>query len=253
MQEGTQLQSFKGSAPVGNAANLKDLLQSRSEEIAKVLPRHVTPERLAKTLLVAVNRQPELLKCTQSSILESVMRAAELGLDLSGTLGEAYLVPFGNAATFIPGYRGLAKLARQTGEIGRIEADVVYENDKFDFVKGTEFRLAFYPLVKGDRGSIVGAYALAEFKDGGVQADFMTVTELEAIREMSRGKNGPAWKNSTPEMYKKTVFRRLAKWLPLSGEKWDSALAADNSEHTIDIPSVEIPAPTTDDLKPEKS
>jgi hypothetical protein len=35
-------------------------------------------------------------------------------------------------------------------------------------------------------------------------------------------------------MGKKTCFRRLSKWLPLSGEKWNAALVADNADYDFD-------------------
>lgn len=218
-------------AAVGKTATMKALLERMLPEIQKVIPRHVTPERMLKTVMVAVNRTPQLLRCTQESVMESLMRAGELGLDVSGTLGEAYLVPFGNQCTLIPGYRGLAKLARQSGDVKRIEANAVYENDDFDFVEGTEARLTLRRNLGDDRGELVGFYALAEFKDGGIQADFMTAADVEKVRQKAQSKNSPAWKEHFDEMGRKTVFRRLAKWLPLSGEKWDKIVELDNADY----------------------
>lgn len=246
LSEETAVVRYDALAPIGTKRNLQGLLERQMGALRQVLPRHVTPERLVKTLMVAINRQPELLECTQESVLESVGRAGELGLDLSGTLGEAYLVPFNNKvkirgqevwrkqATFIPGYRGLAKLARQSGEVKRIEANVVYEKDDFDFAQGTEFRLQYRRSLETDRGTKMGAYALVEFKDGGFQADWMTVAEIERIRQRAKSKDSPAWRNDWDEMGKKTVFRRLSKWLPLSGEKWTAVLEADNADYGFD-------------------
>ena len=49
---------------------------------------------LLKIALVAVSKNELLMKCSQTSILQSVMTAAQLGLDCGGALGSAYLVPF---------------------------------------------------------------------------------------------------------------------------------------------------------------
>ena len=87
---------FQPLAPIGSASALKGLLEQQRNGIAQALPKHVTPERLIKTMLVAANRTPDLLQCTQASVLETINRAAELVLDLYGTLGEAYPVPFNN-------------------------------------------------------------------------------------------------------------------------------------------------------------
>ncbi|QDU34315.1 recombination and repair protein RecT [Poriferisphaera corsica] len=116
---------FSIHAPVQTHATLKDFLGQSVDRLADVAPKHFTPERLVKMVLLAANHQPKILKCTALSILEATMTAAELGLDCSGTKGEAYLVPFNCRvgsdyqlqAKLLPGYKGLAKLARQSGEI----------------------------------------------------------------------------------------------------------------------------------------
>lgn len=235
---------YEPMAEVGSVGDLKSMLGQLSDSIRETLPKHVTPERLIKTMLVAANRNPDLLQCTQSSVIETISRASELGLDLSGTLGEAYPVPFNNRVkdqwfkqcTLIIGYRGLAKLARQSGEIARIDADVVYEHDKFVFRKGTNGCCEFEPNWRGDRGPAIGAYAYTQFKDGGEQYDFMTVGEIDEIRKRSKSgndRNGNpvgAWKSDWAEMAKKTVFRRLSKWLPLSAEKFQQAIEIDNND-----------------------
>ncbi len=246
-QEGAVVK-FYPKEPIGSRKNLQDLLNQQMGALRQILPKHVTPERLVKTLLVTVNRTPDLMLCTQESVLESIFRAAELGLDVSGTLGEAYLVPFNNRvkaadgteawqkqATFIPGYRGLAKLARQSGEVANIEANVVYTEDLFDFEQGTNFHLTYKRSLADTRGKVLGAYALVTFKDGTHHADFMTEADVEKVRQRAMSKNSPAWKQHWDEMARKTVFRRLAKWLPLSGEKYQKAVEIDNEDFDFDL------------------
>lgn len=246
--------NYNPMTPIGTPGALKALLESQKGSIAQMLPKHITPERLFKTMLVAANRTPDLMKCTQASLLETINRAAELGLDLSGTLGEAYPVPFNNRAKdgsgrdvwvtqcqLIIGYRGFAKLARQSGEIAKIEADIVCVNDVFTMTKGSNGSCDFAPCLTGDRGDIVGAFAYVRFKDGSEQYDFMATADIEKIRMRSKSgaagkdsqyakKGDPmgAWKSDWGEMAKKTVFRRVAKWLPLSTEKFVAAMELDN-------------------------
>src|SRR5579864_7308673 len=238
---------YEANAPIGSSGTLKTLLEQSMSSLAQVLPRHITPEHLLKTALVAANRNPELLKCTQASIVESLYKAAELGLSVSGSLGEGFIIPFNNKVTnkstgketwiiqaqFVPGYPGLTKLARQSGEVKRIEAEVVYSNDKFLYKKGKTPVLDFEPLLTGDRGKMLGAYALAELSDGDIQTDWMTVEDIEKVRQRSKAKNGPAWSFSFGEMSRKTVFRRLAKWLPLSSEKFSKAIELSDQEFDI--------------------
>src|SRR5579859_3992805 len=159
-EKGLEKFKYNALAPIGSGSSLKNLFDLNRSAIEAIIPKHLTPDRLLRTLLVAYNHTPGLAKCTQSSLIECVIKAAELGLSLSGTLGEAYLVPFSNKirskrpdgsfderwvdqATLILGYRGLAKLARNSGEISRLEAEMVYSRDTFVFRQGTDFRLTF--------------------------------------------------------------------------------------------------------------
>lgn len=258
---------FEPLKPMGSALTLKQMLKDQEGALSQVLPKHVTPERLIKTMLVAANRNPVLLKCTQASIVETISRAGELGLDLSGTLGEAYPVPFNNKvkvddkdvwlmqATLIIGWRGLAKLARQSGEVSRLEAEAVYENDHFLYQKGSDFRVEFRPSLTGDSGPLLGYYAYARLKDGAEQAEYMTAGAVARIRNSSKSKDSPAWVNHPDEMGRKVVFKRLAKWLPLSAEKFQQAIELDNAEFDMDalLPETTAPAATglVLDLEPE--
>jgi recombination protein RecT len=138
-----------------------------------------------------------------------------LGLLPDAQLGEAYFVPRKGKVCLDPGYRGLIKLARQ-GDIGFVEAEILCENDKTLYVLGDESR--FESIVNWrDRGPMVGVYAIAKYRDGGIAARaVMTRAQVEAIRAGSQNANGPAWTNYFDEMAKKTALRRLAKLLPLS-------------------------------------
>ena len=274
MANDDKLVKYTPTQPVGTRATLRAIVDQQKESFFELMPKHVTKERLLKTLSLAVNINPQLLECTQGSVMNGIARSAELGLDLSITTGEAYLVPFNNniaprgqpkrfvmQATFIPGYRGLAKLARQSGMITRIESEVIHEIDLvprgdgepgFILQKGTDFRLKYLQYIGNEKkGEPVGAYCLAEFKDGGYQAEFMSVDEIEAVRQQAKSKNSPAWTVHWPQMARKTVFRRLAKWLPLSNERYLLALEADNADYESDDspPIIDL---TAGDSKTEK-
>jgi recombination protein RecT len=199
-------------------ANLKALLDRAKGSIAAVLPKHLTPERLLKVALSATSRNPALLACTPQSILLAVMQASELGLEIGGLLGDAYFVPFKEQAQLIVGYRGMIKLARQSGEIKVLEAHVVREGDTFELEYGLEPRLVHKPAMSGELGKVIAVYAIARFKDGGYQVDVMTLAEIEAIRLRSKAVNDGPWNTDYAEMARKTVVRRLCKYLPLSPE-----------------------------------
>lgn len=238
-----QRAQFRPLDPVGTPNALKSLMESQKNGLGQMLPKHITPERLFKTMLVAANRNPDILKCTQSSILETINRAAELGLDLSGTLGEAYPVPFNNKVKdngterwvmqcqLIIGYRGMEKLAWQSGEVESIDAEVVYLNDTFKFKKGTEVLVEWEPCLRGDRGEAIGAYACVKMKSGGKLARFLTTADIEKIRNSSKSANSPAWRNWWDEMARKCALKRTLKDAPLSTEKFTRAMEADADDH----------------------
>ena len=208
---------------------LKSTLETNSKAFSAILPKHVTVERVIKVVLSATARNPDLLKCTRQSFVLAVMQAAELGLEIGGLLGEAYLVPFKHTwtdskgqheeqrATCIVGYRGLINLARRSGQIHSIGARVVHQRDVFHVDLAGE-SIQHHPDLGDDPGPLVAVYAIARFKDGGQQVEVMTRGQVNAIKDRSpAGKSGP-WITDFDEMARKTVVRRLAKYLPLSPE-----------------------------------
>lgn len=200
------------------------------KQFAAALPRvGITPERMTRFALTALNRSPGLLKCEPTSFLGCVVQSAQLGLDPSGITGEAYLVPFKDTCTFIIGYRGLLKLARRSGKVTEAAAHVVREKDTFEYEYGLDSKLVHKPA-DGDRGDVVYAYAYAKFTDGGRAFEVMSRAEIEKVRAQSKaGNNGP-WVTHPEEMARKTVFRRLAKWLPLEPEDYRAVELAGQEE-----------------------
>lgn len=246
---------------------IKLQLEKGKALIAQVAPKHLTADRMVRLAMLAVSKQPKLAECSGMSILKSMMVASELGLEPGGALGHGYLTPYKvNQAKrgerpiyvmecqFIAGYRGLAKLARNSGEIEIVEAHPVYPGDKFVVRRGTVSELVHEPdyLSGEDRGDkAVCYYALARYKSGAVQFEVMTRSQIERIMHatQSKGEYGP-WVDHFDEMARKTCIRRLAKSLPLESEKFARALemsdARDEGDADIEIPAdvvaVEEPA-----------
>jgi recombination protein RecT len=227
-------------------ATIKDLLEKAKPSISAVLPKHLTPERLLKVALSATARTPALLACTPASILLAVMQAAELGLEVGGLLGEAYFVPFKTTVQLIVGYRGLIKLARNSGQLRTIEASVVHENDKFEIEFGLENKLVHKPCLAGAPGETVCVYAIARYKDDAYQVEVMTRAEVDAIRARSQASAAGPWVTDYDEMAKKTVLRRLLKTGPLSPEvaralEHETAIEQNIASPIIDVTMLEEP------------
>lgn len=221
----TAIETRKPSA----AATLRDLLEKAKPKLAEVTPKHLSADRLVRIAVASCSKTPQLLQCSPTSVLNSVMQAAQLGLEPGGPLGDAYLVPYKNECTLIVGYRGLVSLARRSGQIISIEAHVVHERDRFVCKYGLDSVLVHEPDWSADPGAVIAVYAVARLRDGGVQYEVMTKAQVEAIRTRSRaGSSGP-WVSDWAEMARKTVVRRLCKYLPLSVEM---AEALDLDERT---------------------
>jgi recombination protein RecT len=209
---------------------VRDQFKAMEKELVTVLPKHLTPERMTRIALNCIRNVPKLLECDRQSLLAAIMRASQLGLEPDGVLGQAYLIPYGKQVQFIVGYRGLIDLARRSGEVSNIVAREVYANDTFTINWADEIPFKHEPLLRGERGEITHFWALARFKDGGFHWDYMTVGEVEAVRDKSQGYQAAAkwkkgdviespWTHHFVEMGKKTVIRRIAKFLPMSVQR----------------------------------
>lgn len=231
----------------------RDLLEKMKPQMALALPKHVKADRLARIVLTCVQKTPGLLECTRESLLGCVIQAAQLGLEPDGTLGHAYLIPYKTTCTLIPGYKGLLKLARQSGEISSITAHVVHAADEFRYSFGLDETLVHIPAVppadadeNWDPGVMAYVYAVARLKDGTKQFDVMDRWEVNRIRSRSRASNAGPWVTDYEEMAKKTVLRRLCKMLPASvelqtavalDERADAGIAQE-LENVIDVQAV---------------
>jgi recombination protein RecT len=215
------------------------LLKTKQGEIAKMLPKHLNAERLLKVAQIAATTTPALAKCDVASLVGAIGQCAQMGLEPNTVLGHAYLVPFNtkrkdangnerwvNSVQVIIGYKGLIDLARRSGQIVSIAAHEVCTNDKFELVYGLDEKLIHTPAL-GERGTVLGFYSVAKLKDGGHCFEFMSLMQVQEIMKatQSKGKYGP-WQDHFTEMGRKTVIRRLAKYLPLSIE-FQTAAALD--------------------------
>lgn len=212
----------KALKPKSPAQTIHEYLKKMGPEIARALPKHMDPDRLARVAMTVIRTNPQLLQCNVQSLMGAVMQCAQLGLE-PGLLGHAYLIPFRNTkqntmdVQFIIGYRGMIDLARRSGNIQSIYAHAVYENDEFEYEYGLQPALKHKPAMT-DRGKIIGFYAVAHFKDGGYQFEFMPIEEIEKRRQRSKAANNGPWVTDFEEMGKKTVIRHMFKYLPVSVE-----------------------------------
>lgn len=223
------------------AEDFKGLLAKNRDAIAAALPKHFTPDRMIRIAATAYSSTPLLQKCTLPSLCSAVLKASEAGLEPSHVTGECYLVPFSNKgtyeATLIVGYKGLMKLARNSGELRSIRAVAVYEKDEFSYEEGLRPNIIHMPTLEENRGDLIYVYAVAQLKDNDdPQFVVLTRADVEKVRAASKsGKSeyGP-WNNWYEEMAKKTAIKRLCKMLPMSIEA-QTVIHEDEQRDLIDI------------------
>lgn len=228
----------------------KVLPPDKRSAIARSLPSHVPMARFERNLSNVLMQTPKLMKCDPRLVFREVSKIAALGLYCDPALGEAYLITGWNAREkreepqIRIGYRGLMKLARQSGEIASLYAHEVYANDRIECHLGADKRLIHEPVLFGDRGPVIGYYAVVKYKGGETDFEPMTMDQIYAIRERSDGwkaykagrvKSTP-WATDEEEMAKKTALRRLCKRIPQSPDLADAWKLEDaGEERMVDV------------------
>lgn len=216
--------------------SLRHALTKMSVAALQLAPEYEV-KRVFRVMLEATRRNPILLECEQGSLVECAMAGVELGLEVGGVMGEAWLVPFrdkrrGKIAQFVVGYRGFVHLAKRDGFAG-LEARIVHAEDLYEVHYGTAPRIEHRPTWKGP---IVSAYAVA-FERERSQFEVMTLEQLQRVRDdvldkikEDWSKQQSPWTRNLDEMYRKTPIRRLSKTLGLTG-KMRRAIELEDAQH----------------------
>ena len=222
----------------------KQELVAREGHLRSLLPQAMTVDKFQGIVVAAVADNMDLLDCDRGSLLKACLSAAELGLSLNKSMGEADILKVWdgrlkkNVAQFRPRYKGLMKLALQAGEVLKIESRLVYSKDVFEVEQGIDPRI-IHKHGLSDRGEKIGAYCVWKLKNGESQFEIMSKEEILAIRDRSSSKTkdgtivGP-WKTDEAEMWRKTVVRRASKYMPLSTEAQRAVMVDNQAEGIID-------------------
>lgn len=259
MAKTIQTQRPKAQVPE-TMANLKqgqigELLLSMKDRIAQALPKHLSPERIIQMAATTISRNPKIAGCTTSSLCGAVMQASILGFSPVEALGYCYFVPYGKEVQFQIGYKGLIELARRSGKIKSVYAEVVYEGDEFEYALGLEPTLRHKPTLQG-RGELLLSYAVCHFTEGGYNFVVLTREEIEKLRQrspMQRATPSGAWATDYEAMAKAKALKQLSKYLPLNIDQVESIAtdgaiikAEDFEGGRLNIEAVSYDAPNLD-------
>lgn len=205
--------------------------------------------KFLSSVMADVQKTPALITCEPTSLINSYMTMAQLGLMPSGVSGEAYVLPYAKnvqvgpnkwekvmQAQFQLGYQGLITLFYRAGG-QKIHADIVRKNDEFSYENGIiKHKIDIFKSNK-DRGEAVGAYVIATVNGQEIVKAMNAQDILGMGQQFSKSfdsKHTPWDEKNDPElwMWKKTVLKQLGKMLP-KNETIYKAIAADNEDSII--------------------
>lgn len=249
-------------AKVSPSSVVAKAINDQAGRFQAVLPAGFDTTRYTNLVLTAVKSKPQLMECFETtagkvSVLLSAMLAAEIGIEPDTPLQEGWLLPRRNngrmECQLSIGYQGYLKLARQSGDIKSITAQVVYSADEFTYGFGLEEDTLVHVPAKGERGDLEYAYAVARYKDGGYNFVVLDRFDVERRRAKSDSwkseKSRPysPWTTAPEAMWRKSAVRELAKWMPKSATM---AKAMTQEERTLSFDDdgtiIPIDAPATD-------
>lgn len=214
---------------------IQNALMSQIEQKIEAMPDGFNKERfclncvtLIRDMLKDNKKKNNLSNISVDSIALCMIKGAFLGLDFMS--GECYAIPYAGEMSFQTDYKGELKVCKKhsINPIKDIFAKLVREGDTYEeIVEDGKQNIIFRPLPFND-APIVGAFAVVTYKDGSMLYESMSAKEIEEIRQnYSKAKDGDAWKKSTGEMYKKTVLRRLSKFIEKDFDKVEQIMSYD--------------------------
>lgn len=202
----------------GKPMTLEVLLDRAKGEIAKALPFQMPVDRLYRVAITTVRKNPGLQDCNALSIVACVIQGAQLGLELDGVLGNAYMVPYSNEANFQIGYKGLIALSYRSDRISRIDAKWACEGDQFYYEYGTNAHIVHIPKSESDVRTHY--YCIVYLSDSSFIFLVMTKEDVDKHRDKysraAQSEKKSPWDTSYDAMALKTVIRQTLKTTPIS-------------------------------------
>ena len=225
---------------------LGDWLKERKDALNSALPANtVNVDRFMQSAVLAITnpKMPNLRLCSKESIFRALKEAASYGLELNGTLGQAYLIPYNEKVNgkyemtchFQMGYKGLIALARRSNTIKTIAAEPIHENDIFEVELGMGRRLSHKINIMKERGEVIGYYCLVELCNGGSQFKVMSKKDVENHRNKfskaydAKDSNN-IWNKNFDAMALKTVVIQALKLCPISIEAMDAVMREEKED-----------------------
>ncbi len=200
----------------------------------------------------ACENNPFLMKIAQDnsySLQMAIYSVATIGLTLNKVHSYAYLVPRGRKVDgkkiweicLDISYKGLLKIATDTGSIMWAQAEIVYEGDTFEYRGPTEKPVHIADPFQGEKKP-KGVYCIAKTKEGDFLVETMDIAELDKIKSKSESATSDypqysPWNTFWSEMAKKAVIKRASKTWPKTEkmERFNTAVEILNEHQGIEF------------------
>jgi recombination protein RecT len=217
---------------------LQKQVEAMATQFEHALPNKIGSERMMRIVMTAILNNPKLAQCEPNSFFGAVLQALQLGLEINTPLGQAYLIPRwdknawgkdkgGYKCNFQMGYQGLMELCYRYGKYRRIQAEIVYDGDFFEYEYGTNQHLQHIPRGKSEKPIFV--WALYEMDNGGGNFVVWTWDQVikhaetfsEAYDDEKKKWSFSAWSSndeSQKSMAKKTMVHAVLAYAPRSAE-----------------------------------
>jgi phage RecT family recombinase len=190
--------------------SIESILSEKSDIIDDLLPSHVKKERFKLIIRDYLRRTEKLLELERSSIIECILSAAVLGLEVGSLSKECYFVPIAGRLRFIIGYQGLIRLASLTGDVVHITAKCVYKEDQFSYKNDEITHTPYHNIM--ERGDLSFAYVICLLKSGKKERVVLPMAYFQTRHTFSN----PIRVQWEEEMCLKAAVKTLLKRLPLS-------------------------------------
>ena len=198
------------------------------------------------SVISVANGNPQLRKAEPMSIIGAAMVASTMQLQVIPTLGQCYIIPYGNKAQFQVGYLGLLQLCQRSGQFKKILAAPVHEGE---YISGDEFDEDYiFDRTKRKSDKVIGYMAKFELLNGFTKVAYWDIDKVKAhatkfSQAFRAGYNSP-WKSDFDAMAQKTVLKSILKFAPKSIEM-QNAVAFDQAvvnTNTSDVQDLDIDA-----------
>ena len=189
---------------------MQGTLEKMADKFKEALPKTMDEWKFISVAKLTLNKNPKLVQADRNSLMQTFMKAAQDCLYLDGR--EAAAVLYGTQVNYLPMVEGVIKLMHNSGLIKTISAEVVYENDCFEYELGSKPFVKHIPLLVGDRGNRICVYCHVQTANDGDFVEILNMEEVEKCKQVA--KTQAVWSKWYDQMAKKTAIHRIAKRLP---------------------------------------